>query len=472
MDARLDSVFESWGSFAATMTDAPGTPGRLSYDPREGIELELVGTPPGIDLPGLMAMPSLPRIYGRLVDGSLVTMVGCLTTKTRMGAGGAGLPSSLTANRMLVGTHVGDLDELPLKSYTIEFSSLANWTCVSPAKFQVPRTGAECIGVDASFRRPDPIDIALPDREFDLRISHGWTYSIDSGSCSIRWNAGVTIAAHEQMVFSDAGRIAWQCENLMSLLIGHQLSVRSLSLKPVDLASPGSTESPLHLIYHQRGKHDHPDLHPPQMLLPYSLIKEDFPQIVAKWFARSEQAVLAANVFFGSQLLESPALDVRFLAATKAAESYHRTLGTGAYMKQEEYDAAIAQFASHMPAAIQDEHRQSLRNRLKYGNEYSLRKRLADMLNRIPHNARERISCDASKFVARVVDTRNYFTHYDHASKQEALDGKDALVAAERLRILVVANLLHDLGIKDETLLSVLERSAEFRHWLSQDLVL
>jgi hypothetical protein len=208
------------------------------------------------------------------------------------------------------------------------------------------------------------------------------------------------------------------------------------------------------------------------MLLPYSLIKEDFPQIVAKWFARSEQAVLAANVFFGSQLLESPALDVRFLAATKAAESYHRTLGTGAYMKQEEYDAAIAQFASHMPAAIQDEHRQSLRNRLKYGNEYSLRKRLADMLNRIPHNARERISCDASKFVARVVDTRNYFTHYDHASKQEALDGKDALVAAERLRILVVANLLHDLGIKDETLLSVLERSAEFRHWLSQDLVL
>lgn len=472
MNARLDSVFESWGSFTATTKDAPGTPGRLSYDPREGIELELVGTPPGVGLPALMAMPSLATVYGRLVDGTLVTLVGCITTKTHMGAGGVGLPTVLIANRMVAGAHVDDLDQLRVKSYTVEFSSLANWTCANPVKLAMPTMDGKCISVDVAFRRPDPIDIVLSDRKFDLAISHGWNTSLDSGSFRIRWHAGVTIAAHDSMVLADASQVAWQCENLMSLLIGRQLSVRSIALKPADAVSPGSTESPLHLIYHQRGKHDHPDLHPPQMLLPYSLVKEDFPQIVAKWFAKSEQAVLATNVFFGSQLLESPVLNVKFLAIIQAAESYHRSLGMGVYMKQDEYDAAITEFDFHMPTGIQGDHRESLKNRLRYGNEYSLRKRLTEMLNRIPDDARGRIAGDVSKFVAKVVDTRNYFTHYDHASENNALKGKDAFVASERLRILVVANLLHDLGIKDETLLSVLERSREFQHWMSENLPL
>jgi hypothetical protein len=468
MDARLDSAFESWGKFSATMTDGPSIPGRLSYDPRKGIELELVMAPTAVGLSALMAEPSLPTLYGQLLNGTLVTLVGCITTKTQTWLGSAESLTTLTANRMLVGAQVDDLDQLRVKSYTTELSSLANWTCASRPMPEPRIRDGKCVGVDVSFRRPDPIDIALSDRKFDLSISHGWTTSSDSG-CSIRWHAGVTIAARDSMVFADISKVAWQCENLMSLLIGHQLSRRSIALRPVDLVASGSAGSPLHLIYQQCGKHDHPDLRPSQMLLPYSLVKEDFPQIVAKWFARSEQAALATNIFFGSKLLESPTVEDRFLAATQAAESYHRSLGTGKYMKQEEYDAAISQFVCHMPAAIQAEHRQSLEKRLKYGNEYSLLKRLKEMLNRIPSDARERISCNVSKFAAKVKDTRNYFTHWDHESKQKALE-EDVVVAAERLGILIVANLLHDLGIKDEMLLSVLQRSVEFRHWMSAEL--
>jgi hypothetical protein len=472
MNVNLDSAFESWGNFTEKAGEPPSVPGRLSYDPRKGIELQLVESRSGSAAATLVGMPPVPRLIGRLVDGTLVTLQDCIIAKTSLGAGAIGLPTALIANRVLFGAHVADVDTLRVKKYTLELSSLSNWMCASPVTISAVTSTERPIGVDVGFRRPEPIRVALPDEPFDVTISSGWGTAHDTGSVKVHWHAGVTIEAHDSILIEDASKAAWQCEQLMGLLIGRQLSDRSVTITPADEALTVPAGSPLQLIYQQCGKHDEPDAHPAGMFLPYQLIREQFPQIVRTWFARSEQAVLAANVFFGSQLLESPAVNVKFLAAVQAAESYHRALGTGLYMDQAEYDKAIGEFLSGMPASIQGDHRQSLKNRLKYGNEHSLRKRLTDMFGRIPENARTRIASEISRFVGKVVDTRNYYTHYDLAAQQNAFEGRDAFVAAERMRILVVANLLHELGINDETLLSVLQRSREFQHWMSQGLPL
>ena len=141
-------------------------------------------------------------------------------------------------------------------------------------------------------------------------------------------------------------------------------------------------------------------------------------------------------------------------------------------MDQDAYDRAVAELVKHIPACIESDHRQSLKSRLRYGNEFSLRKRLHALFDRIPNDVAARIAGNVPRFVSKVVNTRNYFTHYDHASEASALAPTDAYVAAERLRVLVVANLLHDLGIGEDKLLTVLERSREFQHWMDQVLTL
>ncbi len=474
MKARLDTALETWGRFSENEEDSPASPGRLCYDPANGIELELVDYPSAATLFAQGSASSPATLFGQLVDGTLVTLVDCFITNTSIGAGtGIGLPTKLCVNRALFGRHVADLEQLGVKKYSVELSSLANWMCVSPLKMNMPMTDGKR-GIDATLRFPDPIHINLPEQEFDVAIAHKWNAREALLSFEVAWSAAVTISVHNSMTLGALTEVAWQCQNLMSMLIGDHLSVKSIAIKPVDPVSEGTIVSPLQLIYQQRGKHDHPDLHEAQMLLSYSLVKEQFPQIVAEWFARSEQAVLASNVFFGSQLHESPAIEVRFLAATPAAEAYHRSLETGVYMEKSEYEAAIAGFVGQIPETIHGDHRVSLKKRLEWGYEYSFLKRLTDLLKRLPADVQSRIAgqVNASKFLAKVKDTRNYFTHLDHTSEQNALKGKDAFVACERLRILVVANLLHDLGIKDEILLSVLERSREFQHWMSQDLSL
>jgi len=463
MEARLDTGFESWGMFGEN-ADSLLIPGRLVYSPSNGLALELIENRTGAAAAAVVGLPSLSVIYGRLIDGTLITLIDCITTKTSLGAGGVGLPTALVADRGILGGHVADLDSLAVKSLTVELSSLSNWTCVRPAKPDIAPNGG-CVSIH--FVRPDPICVMLQGKPFDVKISHGWNAPQSSTSVTVLWNAGVTIAAHEKIPFPEASEAAWQFQNLMSLLIGHHLSARSAAIK-----SEKDSSSQLKLLFAQRGKPDHPDVHPAQMLLPYELIRSEFPAIVAAWFARSNQTILAANVFFGAQLLESPIVNVKFLAVAQAAESYHRGLGTGLYMDQAAYDNAVVEVLNHIPAGIEPDHRQSLTSRLKYGNEFSLRKRLQALFNRIPDNVAARIAGNVPQFVSKVVDTRNYFTHYDDASRAGAFAARDAYVAAERLRVLVVANVLHDLGIGDDKLLTVLERSREFQHWMDQALSL
>ena len=472
MDPRLDTAFESWGGFSKTPEGTSLIHGLLRYDPDKRIELELAVNPAGIRSLVQGGEPIPETLYGQLSDGTLVTLLRCFLTKGSFALGAdVCSPTTVFVGRAIFGRLIPDIDHLQVKKYSVELTSLSNWTGIAPVKLQMAEENGQAIGFDLCCRRVPPIHVQLPAQRFDVEIGQEARTQNESCSAIVRWHASVTMVAHDSLAVEDVAEIAWQAENLMSLLIGHHISETHVSFEPAQVAN-NADKSSLQLLYCQRGRHNHRDVHPAEMLLPYPMIKDQMAQIMDRWFGRSEQAVLATNVFFGSDTFESPAVNVKFLALAQAAESYHRSLGTGFYMDQTAYDAAIQQFATHMPAAIQEEHRQSLKNRLKYGNEVSLRRRLTDMLNRIPQNVRSQIAADVGRFVSRVVDTRNYYTHYDAASRGNALDGREAYVAAERMRVLVVANLLHDLGIADNNLLDVLKRKREFEHWMQEPLAL
>jgi hypothetical protein len=473
MEARLDTPFEHSGKFNRPPDGSPAIHGRLLYAPEKGVELELVENPEGPQPSSKAGVPPVETMFGHLVDGTPVTLSGCFVSKARLTLGnGIGSPTTLVVNRALFGRQVAALDRLPVKRYSMELSSLANWSCTSPVKSDTATVNGRFAGFNVTCRTPASIDVPLPNKAFDVQITHAITTQDTACAFTITWRAAVAIVAHDSLSLETINHIAWQCQNLMSLLIGEPLSVRAINISGADEPPCATPDRALALVYHQVGKHARGELHPARMLLPYGQVKDKFPDMVERWFSRSEQAVLATNVLFGLQNLESPAVNLKFLLAAQAAESYHRSLPTGLYMDQGLYDAAVQELASHMPDAIQGDHRRSLKNRLKYGNEYSLRKRLAGLFDRIPENSRQRIAGDVDRFIDRVVDTRNYYTHYDNTLQDKAFACKDAYVVAGRLHILVTANLLHDLGIKDENLLPVLEQNREFVHWMSEVLPL
>jgi hypothetical protein len=201
MDARLDSALESWGGFSEKSHDSPIIHGRLSYEPVAGINLELVESPWGIEQLAQGPPPSPEMFFGQLVDGTRVTLAGCILTKGAMQIGiSIGSPTTIRANRALFGAHVDDLGALRIKNYAVELSSLSNWMWPSPVTLGAVTGDDGPIGVDVRFRRPEPIRVALSSGPFDVEFSPGWGISQDTRSVKVHWHAGLTIEAHDSIL--------------------------------------------------------------------------------------------------------------------------------------------------------------------------------------------------------------------------------------------------------------------------------
>ncbi len=113
---------------------------------------------------------------------------------------------------------------------------------------------------------------------------------------------------------------------------------------------------------------------------------------------------------------------------------------------------------------------ESYHRSLPGAGRYPLRTRMWELLNRLPDPIRLQLAEHPDEFVSAIVHTRNYFTHYDEALQRRTLIGKDVFVAAERLRFILEANMLLDIGVVDEGLSDAMRRSVGFKHWTTQEL--
>ena len=189
--------------------------------------------------------------------------------------------------------------------------------------------------------------------------------------------------------------------------------------------------------------------------------------MVRRWFNQNDQFKRAANLLYAPNVLESAPVNIRFLAAVWAIEAYSRSRGEATYMDPGQYDQLVAKLIESIPPELQPDHRQSLANRLRYGNEYSLRKRISELVSRLPQELQCRLTGgNEKKFVTGIVDTRNYYTHHDHSLQEKAIAPAAAHYATERLQILLIANILLDLGIGESKLVEAMNKYTKYHHRL------
>jgi len=135
---------------------------------------------------------------------------------------------------------------------------------------------------------------------------------------------------------------------------------------------------------------------------------------------------------------------------TQAIEAYHRHKFEGKYLSDKDYKPIYNRFKEIIKVLdIEDSFKDALKSKLKYGNEYSLRKRLKDLFVKYRDITQNFIK-DEDNFVNRIVDTRNYLTHYDKKLKNIA-EGRDLYRITQKLKKILQICLLSELGfIKEE----------------------
>jgi len=161
-------------------------------------------------------------------------------------------------------------------------------------------------------------------------------------------------------------------------------------------------------------------------------------------------------------------LEFHFLSLMQALESFHRATKGGKYLSDKSWKPYKEKLVNEIPVELDSGHRESLKNRIKYGNEYSLKKRLGELLRTLDEKTLSVLSPSTKYFTGVIVDTRNYLTHYDDELKNSSLKDADLYWANQRLRIFITILLLKEIGIEENVILESMRKNNKFNQILSK----
>jgi hypothetical protein len=187
------------------------------------------------------------------------------------------------------------------------------------------------------------------------------------------------------------------------------------------------------------------DISPTYMIFSLPLVKNRLNLLLNTWFKNHKAYHSSYTLFFETLYYKGLNLENHFLNLTQALESYHRNKYGGGYMDKEKYkDTIYKELEDSIPSGLEDDFREALKSRIKFGYEYSLRRRLTELF-RSNNNFLENFIPEYVILKNEIVDTRNYYTHYDEKGEY-VKQYSELFNLCEKIKVIFASFLLFDLG--------------------------
>ena len=254
------------------------------------------------------------------------------------------------------------------------------------------------------------------------------------------------------------------------MLIGETTFISSVKAfgDDVQITPDRKEKEKIELFFTQKKTSINKEVHLFEMILPFPRISETIPNVLSLWFTKARHLRSVYDLFFGTFYNPGMYLQFQFLSLMQALESFHRVTKSGKYLSNEDWKPFRAKLANGISAELDSGHRESLKSRIKYGNEYSLRKRIGELLETLDEKTLSILSPTVKYFTGVIVDTRNYLTHYDDELKDVALKNADLYWANQRLKILITILLLKEIGIQENLIIDSMRENNKIRQILNK----
>jgi ApeA N-terminal domain 1 len=383
----------------------------------------------------------------------------------------------------VIGAHFQSKEEIRFKTLEIWYSYLDVWIKESNLDVQIT---TEIDGYKVTIAQVLPNEKQTPDeagQNFFMPPKPLVTFS----------------SLENERNLEDFWRFAYQFQTLVSLAMGS--SVYPMEVKGV--TENGITVSihyllPKWMMETQVGIWD-------RMLFPLSMVEEKLGEYLSNWFKKSELLRPVYELFFSTLYNPHLYLEGQFLNYVQALEAYHRRCGRfgGKYQSDEDYKTLYEKFVAIIPQELSDDFKTSLKKgKLKYANEYSLRKRLKDLIMEIlgegnipltpfiieldetqsqdtPVDFLEKGVIDMSpfrffkpkpnyktdkgklnQFIEEVCDYRNYLAHSSEELETKKVGGYQLIDITEQLKIVLEVCLLREIGFDSDSIYKIINRQS------------
>lgn len=403
--------------------------------------------------PGLDARSD--RIVG-IIDSDRITLDECFPKKRNTYLGGVST-ATIHAKRAFIGVNYGEGKEVTFSKLTFSVDGLDEWLAISGIKVEdnwEDRSG--------SIHHNLPKDIAfnLPNG-MELKFTFQHNSSLPSipivTEAKITQKAYISLISKELRPIDDFLDLVFKLQHFLCFAIDKPVSIDSITGFSNEITREIEPKEKYEIpikVYDPRRPYSEtrPEIYSFHMIFIYEDVADQFEKILTKWLENYEISEPAFNLYFAS-MSGGHKLESKFLSLAQGIETLHSRTSQEVQMPKKEFSNLKDEI---LKAISDDDQKRWIEEKLRYANELSLRKRLKQMLE--PFKDLFENSKSRNAFIGKVVDTRNYFTHYDSSLESKAAGGTDLRNLSMKLKALFQLHFLRLIEIDANTIKSIVNR--------------
>lgn len=462
---RIEEEYIKTGYFWLPEKDEHKIPGILTIKDGGDIELEVVGH---FDENIINVLnddnDDLSRIIGHVEKDGLVTLDNCFYTKKNISFGGIS-KSKICVNKVLSGVAYDKYEELTFNSLSFSVDCMDEWVRISGISVE-----NDLVNRISTIRYNPPENITYSlDNDMQLEICFDYTFPglRNTIEAKITQRTYFKLKSETLKPLNDFIKIAHKLTNLMCFAIDSTVTLKNVSATSTEIqreVSEGKFYPVPVYIYYRSFPHSEnvPNKSWNQMLFSYGVIKDNAQDVFNKWINAYEILSPALNLYFSTKAGAQKYLEGEFLALAQGLETYHRRTSDKKLMDSCEFDSLVSTIIEKCPK----EHISWLQGRLMHGNEINLGKRIKLIIE--PFKSHLGNSNERTKLLRKIVDTRNYFTHYSENLKDNAAEGKELWDLCQKMEVIFQLHFLKVIGFNEDEIINVIENSYPLKQKLGK----
>lgn len=460
---RVEENYKRTGFFWLPEKEGKKIPGILSIDDGGRVELEVVGHfDEGIRVAD--GGSDLLRIIGHVEKDGLVTLDDCFYSKKNFSFGGIS-KSKIIVNKVLSGA-AWDKDELlTFNTFSFSVDCLDEWVGISGINVN---SDWENRTATVSYKPPEIISIEL---ENGMTLGVCFAYTLP-GSNSLT-EAKITQRAYFKLEskalcdLSDFISVAFKITNLLCFAMDEIVSIKNVLATSSDITrklSDNKTYPVVISIYYESNPFSEktPKKSWHEMLFNFGTVQNNFQKVINNWLKAYEYLSPALGLYFSTKAGAHKYIDGKFLALAQGLETYHRRTSSETLMDKDVYESLVLKIIEGCP----EDNLEWLKGRLANGNEINLGKRLKKIIE--PFKDHLGTSKERSKLLRKIVDTRNYLTHYNESLRDDAAKGRELWILCLKMEVIFNLHYLRVIGFSDEEITGVVKNCLPLQRKLKE----
>ncbi|HJU13267.1 MAG TPA: HEPN domain-containing protein [Candidatus Nitrosotalea sp.] len=429
-------------------------PGTLYYSP-DDMHLELIGSL--TDITQFHKQFEHEIILGFTTNGKPVTLYKCYTSNFSMSH--PSIPTtSYRAIFYFVGMHFSKEEDIKFNQVSTHLIHFDEWMGISGFFSDVDDILANKVRI--LYSQPPAIKFEL-NEQFSITIGFGYSVNSklhDEKEQRITQKIAINIEAKSEVSFFEFQKILSDIRQFLGLACLnpiYPLEVNGFTKSNEQTINNQTIQPQISIYFRQMNMPSSvKEVNSMHMLFTYRDTSNDVGSYFKKWFDNKKILEPIYNLYSDILYNNETSLEHKFLSLTHALEAYHRRTSDETEIDEKSHEERLKEILTAIPPKYSD----WLKDELKFSNELSLRKRLDMLLKKVPFILEDPDS-ESKKFKNYILEVRNYLTHYSNKDKSPISDFRKLHETCERLKLLIEACLLFQLGFTDEKITLLIERS-------------